>query len=155
MRSTFNPWPLGIVLALVLFGVGTAGLVVIACTQRSDLVRADYYDQEIQHQAQIDRLDRTQRIAPGAQVTYDAEAHRLVLSLPVDQARRQPEGEIYLYRPSTSALDRRVHLDLDASGHQLLEANDLVPGLWRVKISWRLDHEEYALDQRLVVSPKP
>jgi nitrogen fixation protein FixH len=155
MKSTFNPWPLGVVLALVLFGAGTAGLVVLACSQRSDLVRADYYDQEIRHQEQMDRLERTRRIAPETRITYDAKKRRVALSLPETHAQRQPKGQIHLYRPSTAELDRRIPLDLDAAGHQILEADSLEPGLWQVQVSWIVDRDEYYFDQRLVVPPEP
>ena len=154
MKPPFNPWPLGIVLAFAVFIAGTATLVVLACSQRSDLVRADYYEQEILHQQQIDRLERTQRSAPDARVTYDRARARLEVSLPASQALRGPQGRIHLYRPSAANLDRYIPLDLDASGQQTLDATDLEPGLWRVRVSWSVDQEDFQLDQRLVVEPK-
>jgi nitrogen fixation protein FixH len=154
MKPPFNPWPLGIVLAFAGFIAGTATLVVLACSQRSDLVRADYYDQEILHQQQMDRLERTRQSAPDARVTYDRAQGRLEVSLPASQALRGPEGRIHLYRPSAANLDRYIPLDLDASGQQMLDATDLLPGLWRVRVSWSVDQEEFQLDQRLVVEPK-
>ena len=153
MKTSWNPWPLGILLAFALFIAGTAGLVVVACSQRSDLVRADYYDQEVLHQQQMDRVERTRRQAPDARVTYDAERRRLALSLPATQALRRPQGRIQLYRPSAASLDRVYPLELDASGQQMLDATDLPAGLWRVQVSWTIDQEEYYYDQRLVIEP--
>lgn len=154
MKPPFNPWPLGIVLAFAVFIAGTITLIVLASSQRTDLVRADYYEQEIRHQQQIDRLERTQRIAPDARVTYDRARARLEVALPAAQARRGPQGQIHLYRPSAANLDRHIPLDLDASGRQTLDATDLQPGLWRVRVSWSVDQEDFQLDQRLVVESK-
>lgn len=154
MKPPFNPWPLGIVLAFAVFIAGTATLIVLACSQRTDLVRADYYEQEILHQQQIDRLERTQRSAPDARVTYDRAHARLEVSLPALQASRGPQGQIHLYRPSAANLDRHIPLELDARGQQTLDATDLLPGLWRVRVSWSVDQEEFQLDERLVVEPR-
>jgi hypothetical protein len=155
MKKPFNPWPLGIVLAYVIFIAGTASLVVLARSQRSDLVRADYYDQEVRHQEQMDRVERTRQIAPDTRVSYDALRRTVEVSLPAEQARMNARGRIQLYRPSAANLDRAFPLELDASGRQTLEASNLSPGLWRVQISWTTDQEDYYFDQRLIVDPQP
>jgi nitrogen fixation protein FixH len=154
MKHPFNPWPLGIVLAFAVFIAGTACLVVLACSGRSDLVRVDYYEQEVLHQEQMDRVERTRRIAPDARVTYDATRGRLEVRLPAAQAQRNPTGRIQLYRPSAANLDRTFPLELDVIGQQSVEAADLPSGLWRVQVSWTVDEEEFYYDQRLVVDPK-
>ena len=155
MKKPFNPWPLGIVFAFVIFIAGTASLVVLARSQPSDLVRADYYDQEVRHQEQMDRVERTHRIAPDTRVTYDASRRTVEVTLPAEQARLNARGRIQFYRPSAANLDRAFPLDLDALGRQTLEASDLSSGLWRVQISWTADQEEYYYDQRLIVDPQP
>ena len=56
----------------MLFIAGTAGLIVMACSQKTDLVSADYYEKELKFQGQIDRVERTRRAASQASVAYDA-----------------------------------------------------------------------------------
>ena len=41
MKTPRNLWPTGIIVTFVLFFAGTIGLVVMACSQRADLVSAD------------------------------------------------------------------------------------------------------------------
>ena len=53
MATTRNLWPLGIILTLAAFITGTVGLVVMACSQRVDLVSPDYYERELKYQGQI------------------------------------------------------------------------------------------------------
>lgn len=154
MNKTMNPWPLGIIMAFAAFISGTALMVVLACSQRSDLVRSDYYDQEIRHQEQMNRVSRTQHSAPDARVHFDAAQHAVEISLPLDQAVLTPEGRVHFYRPSSADLDQIHPLVLDAQGRQRLEAHTLLPGLWRVQVSWTIHGEEYHLDQRLVITPK-
>ena len=46
------------------------------------------------------------------------------------------KGVIQLFRPSDSALDLNVHLNLDNSGIQILDVSNLKKGLWVVKVTW-------------------
>ena len=103
----FNPWPAGILLAFALFIAGTVTLVVIASSQRSDLVRSDYYDHEVRHQQHMDTVARTRAVAPETRVTCDAPNNLILLSLPQAHASRASKGEIHFYRPSAANLDRR------------------------------------------------
>ena len=155
MKPSSNAWPLGIILVFALFFAGTVGLVVMACTQKVDLVSDNYYEQELKFQGQIDRVKRTQQLAGQAAVAYDAGSKRITVSLPADQARRAVTGTIQLYRPSESGLDRQIELKVDANGFQSVDAASLRPGLWKVRVSWTAGRQDYFVDQKLVVAPKP
>ena len=151
MNTTRNLWPIGIILACALFVAGTAGLIVMACAQKNDLVRPDYYEQELRYQSQIDRVQRTHLAAALATVTYDSAKHCITIALPSAQAARPITGTIHLYRPSAAALDRSFPLKVDANGLQSLDAAGLAPGLWKVRVSWTVDNQAYYLDQKVVV----
>ena len=43
MKPKFNFWPYGIILTFVVFVSGTAGLIVMAASQKSDLIDENYY----------------------------------------------------------------------------------------------------------------
>jgi nitrogen fixation protein FixH len=151
MKPSSNFWPVGVVLTLVLFFAGTVGLVVMACSQRADLVSANYYEEEIGFQKQINRADRTARLEFKAAVSYDAVAKRLILSLPTGVADPAAQGQIQLYRPSEAALDQQVALHLNSNGAQAIDAAALKPGLWRVRVNWTAGGREFYLDQKVVV----
>ena len=155
MATTRNLWPLGIVLTLVVFVLGTVSLIVMACSQGTDLVSPDYYEKELRFQGQIDRVERTRNAASQASVAYDAAGKCITVSLPTDQLRRGVTGHIELYRPSTAGMDRAIDLQPDPNGVQRLDAADLAPGLWKVRVSWTTGGQEYFLDQKVVVSSKP
>jgi hypothetical protein len=155
MSTTRNLWPLGIVVTLAVFVTGTVGLIVMACSQRVDLVSPDYYERELRFQGQIDRVERTHHAASQASIAYDAAGKCLTVLLPADQAGREVSGRIELYRPSAAGLDRAVKLDPDAKGTQRLDASSLEPGLWRVRVSWTSEKQNYYLEQKVVVGSKP
>ena len=146
-----NYWPLGILLAFTLFILGTAGLIVLAVAQRSDLVSDNYYEQEIRYQARIDSLDRAQHLGSRAAITYSASQRCIVVTLPAEHAGRPVSGEVQLYRPSAAGLDRRFKLAPDQIGAQSIDAADLLEGLWKVRVAWRVEGQEYFLDQRIVI----
>ena len=86
MKPPRNLWPLGIILTFVVFISGTVGLVVMACLHNTELVNANYYDQEIKYQARIDSEARAQQA--GATVSYDSAARHIVISLPSAGGRK-------------------------------------------------------------------
>jgi nitrogen fixation protein FixH len=51
-------------------------------------------------------------------------------------------------------MDRAVKLDPDAKGAQRLDASSLEPGLWRVRVSWTSEKQNYYLEQKVVVGSK-
>jgi hypothetical protein len=154
MATSRNLWPLGIVLTLSVFIVSTVGLIVMACSQRTDLVTPDYYEREIKFQGQIDRVERTQRAAGQASVAYDPAAKCITVSLPANQAAREISGRIELYRPSAAGMDRSIKLAPDTNGVQRLDAAGLAPGLWKVRISWTVERQDYFLDEKVIVGSK-
>jgi hypothetical protein len=154
MKTTRNLWPLGIISVLVLFFVGTVGLIVMACSQKTDLVSADYYEKEIKFQGRIDQVERTRQAASQSSVTYDAAGKYITILLPPTQAQRDIIGRIELYRPSAAGMDRAVNLTPDANGAQRVDAADLAPGLWKVRVSWTVEKQDYFLDQKIVVGAK-
>ena len=154
MKTSRNLWPIGIIVTFALFFAGTVGLVVMACTQKVDLVSADYYEQELKFQGQIDRVERTRHAATQATVAYDAATRCITVSLPIEQAGHEVSGRIELYRPSASGLDRAVKLAPDTQGVQRVDAAGLSPGLWKVRVSWTVEHQDYFLDQKVVVVAK-
>lgn len=147
-----NPWPVAIVVFFACFILASVGFVVYSTFHGVDLVSADYYEQEIRYQEQMERVARTQAIRAEVRVSYDPTQQRITLTLPSDHAGRQPTGQIHLYRPSSAQLDRHVDLDVNALGHQALDARALATGLWRVRVSWTVGQTQYYCDQSVVIT---
>ncbi|HEY9509115.1 MAG TPA: FixH family protein [Verrucomicrobiae bacterium] len=146
-----NLWPWGIVLTFVIFISGTAGLIVLACQQNSDLVSANYYEDEVRFQTQIDRLQRARNLTSPAEIRYDAARREIIFTLPAEQVRTETHGNIQLYRPSAAGLDRSINLQPDAAGSQSLDAKALLPGLWEVRVLWTVNGLDYRVDQKIII----
>jgi nitrogen fixation protein FixH len=128
--------------------LGCVSMVVFCSRQPAELVVADYYDQEVHFQGQMEGTQRAQQRGQAA-VAYDAATRRITVSLPPDPSHASVTGTIQLYRPSSVALDRSFKLEPGTNGVQAIDAARLQPGLWKVRLAWTLNGEDYYADQPL------
>src|SRR5215510_6578515 len=146
---SWNPWPLSIIAFFTVAIIGCGTFIAFCSRHPADLVADDYYEQEIRYQGQIDRLQHAQQPAAAVAVTYDAGTKRISIALAPNYASRKPCGSIQLYRPSAANLDRQLKLAPDEHGVQTIDASSLLPGLWKVRVSWTADAKEFFLDQKI------
>jgi nitrogen fixation protein FixH len=148
-----NPWPIVIICYFIVFITGMVTWIVYASHQRMDLVRSDYYEKEILFQQQID-ASRRAREAVDVKVGYNLSQQTISIQLPAAHKLANATGTIHFYRPSNAGLDHDVALSLTADGSQRIDARDLAPGLWKVRLSWHVGAEEFYFDQPLVLGGK-
>lgn len=147
MKPIRNLWPLGVIAAFVIFISGTIGLVVMAASHKAELVSDNYYDQEIKYQNRIDSLGRAQQLGGLASMAIDAGSGRITISLPPAQVRSGVAGRIQLYRPSAAGADRTLSLAPDENGLQFVDLKGLLPGLWKMRVSWTAEGRDYSIER--------
>lgn len=152
--KSLNPWPIAIIGFFAVFITFIASYVVFAAAQKMDLVRPDYYEEEIQYQHHLKRLDQTGPIRGGVAITYSPTEQSILVSLPQGRGPSKVNGSVQFYRPSDARLDRELPLGLNADGTQLFDVKNLRPGLWKVRVNWRLEHGEFYFEQAVVIAPK-
>ena len=150
-KSTRNLWPASIVGFFVLAIIFLVTFVAWAMRQREDLVSADYYEREVRYQEQLDSMNHSQATATQVAVTFDPGQQVIVITLP-ENKRRDATGKIHLYRPSDARRDRELPLALNADGVQRLDAKQLDNGLWKVRVKWNANGQQYFLDQPVIVT---
>ena len=146
-----NPWPIAIVAWFILFISFTVILVAYISHQKMDLVRGDYYDDEIRYQEQLDRLNRTQPFNGQVTVAYDSAQQAITIALPSAHAQSMASGRIRLYRPSDESLDQDIKLAVGADGIQRVDAKKLPAGLWKVRVYWTVAGRDYFFVETVVV----
>ena len=147
----WNPWPVAIV---VFFGVAiicVVSFIIFASRQRMDLVRPDYYEEDMRFQGQLDRLNRTEPIGSEVKVACDGKQQLITIELPREQAVGGPAGRIQFYRPSNASMDRNVQLAVNSEGIQQVDAKTLPAGLWKVRVQWTVNGRDYFVDRAIVV----
>jgi len=145
-----NPWPAGLVVFFIVFIAYIAGFIIFACRQKMDLVREDYYDQEIRFQQQIDRVQRSAPVLADADIAYDRAGGLVTVRLP-SVGHDEISGTVSFYRPSDASLDREVELGLDGAGNQSLSVRTLRAGLWKVRVQWKAAGGEYFFEKQIVI----
>jgi len=153
-QPAFNPWPYGLIAFFAVFISCVVGFGVFAVRQNPDLVRADYYEEELRHQQQMDRVQRTAAVRSQVVLGYDSGRQVISLELPAEHAARQPAGTIHLYRPSDAALDRQMPLAVDPEGRQTLDVRGIAEGRWKIRVTWIAGGEEYFAEQTLLHARK-
>ncbi len=154
-KSTFNPWPVTIIVFFSVAICAAVSVVIFCMRQKVDLVAADYYDQEVRYQDQLDRINHASSLQAPAKVEYNTATRRITVSLPAEHLNQSLKGWIQLYRPAASGLDQKLALDVDATGAQIIDAKSLNDGLWHVRVSWKQNGTDYYFDQKLVIGEKP
>src|SRR5262245_14802624 len=150
-RLSRNPWPVAIIAWFAVFISFIGGFIVFASRQNMDLVRPDYYEDEMRFQQQLDRLNRTHSLAAKVAIAYERSKQAIIITLPAAQARRFTSGRIHFYRPSDARLDRELPLVVNADGVQRVETKQLRAGLWKVRLQWAASGEEFFFDQSILV----
>lgn len=140
-----NPWPYAIILYFVLFITAMTSWIVFAVRNNQELVRKDYYEQEIKYQGEIESVARG--AASKVKVDYDPASQIVRIQGPAEVTT----GTIQFYRPAHAKLDQRLPLTL-VQGEQKLDVSQFEPGFWRVSLAWTMDGLEYRYGQSLVLS---
>lgn len=149
-KAPYSPWPYAIIAWFVIFGAALAAWITFAVRQKTDLVRADYYEEEVHYQRQLDRLNRTAAIRSEVTVNHDAMKREVTLLLPAGHRAPRPVGQIHFYRPSDAALDFQVPLAVDAAGLQRIGTGAMRGGLWKVRVQWSAAGHDYFFEKIIV-----
>lgn len=140
-------WGWGIFLTIVVF-MGIIVVIVASMMNREvDLVTDRYYDKEIKFQQQIDKEKRTAQLNEGIKVDYSGNSVRI--NFPGEM---KPEGQLYFYRPSNLHKDFKIPISVGKDFSQLVDVTKLDRGLWKLKIDWSSNKNEYYFEKTLMLN---
>ncbi|GAB3946025.1 hypothetical protein GCM10028805_16090 [Spirosoma harenae] len=136
-------WGKSIILVFVLFASFIGTMVYRMTRQHIDLVSDNYYQNEIDFQQQIDRVNNARSAAPVT-ITYQADQQQVVFVLPITLLK----GEITFYRPSDRQQDFRLTIAADHSIRQVVPTQSLAKGNWRVQFTWSDGQRDYYQEEQ-------
>jgi hypothetical protein len=152
-QPRIEPWPIGIAGFFVVLIAALATWVVVAQRNREELVSADYYEQEVAYQQQINRLRRSADSGVVIGFVPFGQGGVIRIAWPLASRPGEAQGRVRLYRPSEAALDREVPVLVGADGVQSIDAGALKPGLWKVRVHWGPEDSGYYAEGSVVVPP--
>ncbi|GAB3986573.1 hypothetical protein GCM10028807_04290 [Spirosoma daeguense] len=136
-------WGKAIMLVFVLFMSFIGTLVYRMTRQHVDLVSDNYYQNEIDFQKHIDRVNNA-RHNSSATMTYHSDQQQVVVALPSNLRK----GEITFYRPGDRSQDFRVAIPLNHPNRQVISTQSLAKGNWRIQFSWSDGQREYYQEEQ-------
>lgn len=143
-------WGFGITLTIIVFLLISFATIYFSFNQKVNLVRDDYYEQEVKYQQKIEIIKRTQELPE--QLEIKVVDKNIYFQFPQLFNSKSIEGNILLYRPSDRDKDFLIKLDLDNNLFQSLPLNNLAPGLWKVQVDWNVEKIEYFNEKIIMVN---
>ncbi|GAB3543897.1 FixH family protein [Spirosoma fluminis] len=137
-------WGKAIPLVFVFFAGFICTLVFRMSRQHIDLVRDDYYQDEIAYQQHIDRVNNA-RQKRTIDITYQPDQQRVVFAL----SDSLQKGEITFYRPADREQDFSVPVPAQHAAEQIIPTGSLAKGYWRVQFSWSDGQREYYTEKQI------
>jgi len=140
MKTKFS-WGTGVVIGIVIFITLSITMTVVFMTQDVSLVSDNYYEKSLEYQDEIDKQSRTKSLDEQVKINFNGEV--ITVLFPSDYLEKNITGEIYFYRPSNSSLDFKLPLQVNEAGNQIVPAERLEKGFWRLKLNWTMDGNMY------------
>jgi len=143
-------WPAGIVLALSAFIIFILSFVFKATflpEYDHHLVSDDYYKDEMNYQQEINKLNKAAALNEDVSLTKVAEG--LLVKFPVEFDPEKITGTISFQRPSNDKIDFQLPIKLTTTDYLILD-DQLVQGIWNVKIEWTTNSITYLFKEKLM-----
>lgn len=133
-----------IILSFGLFMTFILVLVVKTYHINTELVSDNYYQQELDYQKQINKMQHTKS------VTHQWQDHDLVLLFPED-SNQAITGKIEFYRPADASKDLAIPIQLNNVGEQRFRRELFAKGLYKMKVDWATTSGAYYYEHDLYV----
>ena len=138
-------WGHGIAIFFTCFVGFILFLVVKSHQQNIDLVTENYYQQELQYQQHISKIENARKLQKDVKIS----AGKGQVQLHFPEMPGLISGQVQLFRPSDARFDLETNLELDAHNSQQIATAQLPAGYYRIKINWKAGEKEYYTEEAL------
>ena len=138
----------------ILYGTFIAGILflVVKSSQRNvELVRSDYYQQELIYGERMNAIKALGMLSKS--IEAKVSEGKVLVSFPVECSTSDINGIIKLYRPDDSKADQEFSIALDTNAEQLIVPVTPKPGYYILQVSFVLNSKEYYHEQSLYMQP--
>jgi hypothetical protein len=141
-------WGKSIVVSFILFAGFIATLVTVCVREDISLVSKDYYNEELVYQNQIVRMQNTNALdkRPAIKVLNPT-----TIQVDFNQFNEVEKGELKLFRPSDSTMDRKFELRSSDTSVQLFPIDVLHKGMYRARMQWTMNGKEFFIEQVIYI----
>ena len=143
-------WGVGVTIVIVVFTIVTLAFVFFAFTQDVNLVREDYYAEELKYETRIEQIKRTKNLANPLKVSVKGKG--LKFSYPKNFKASKIKGDVLLYRPSDRGSDMKFSISLDSLNQQNISTSQMIKGMWKAQVSWSANDTTYFNEEIIMVN---
>src|SRR5690606_2998013 len=127
--------------------IGT--LVFRSMRVKVDLVSKDYYKEELAYQQVIDSKNNAQALSSPVKINRVEEG--VLIELPYEMHGRSVTGNLWFYCPSNSLKDKKLPLQVDEEGRQLVPLSFTSGGNYILKMDWATEGRHYFQEARVAI----
>ena len=142
-------WGVGITIVIIVFTLAGLSFIYFAFHQDVNLVKKDYYQDEIKYQDRIEEIERTAKLKTNLEIKIING--NIVFNFPPNIDNKTLKGDILLYRPSDRKYDISFPISIDSLNIQSIPIGDMVSGMWKVQVKWQLDTLSYYTEKIIMV----
>ncbi|MBN2596024.1 MAG: FixH family protein [Marinifilaceae bacterium] len=142
-------WGTKLAIGASIYIVGILAFVAFSTTQKINLVSKDYYPKEVEYQQQIDKLKNAKEL--NETILISQKNGKLQFQFPSNM-HDQVKGEIIFYRPSDYESDIKTAIELNENGLQELNTDQLLKGMYTIKINWEHDGIGYYKEEAVYLN---
>ncbi len=143
-------WGKGLALAITIFIIGTLSMVSYFMSLDFFLVTNNHYEEGVEYQQTIDSKNRAAQLENPVLVVFDEKMEALKVVFP-NELIGKAQGNINLYRPNNPELDKKIPLNVNATGTQVIPVSEMEKGKWILKIKWKMDDLDYLSEKTIVI----
>lgn len=128
-------WPVSLTIILTLLIVSSIIFVFFTRELSYELVTEEYYQEGLNYQDQIDRLNNTKKLERSV-IIQIMENNQLLFFFPAQFPAEELNGTVEFFRPDDKNLDFKTEIQVDQGHRQVYDASQLRKGNWKVKVYW-------------------
>lgn len=145
----FN-WGYGILIVFIVFILFALSNIIFFMNKDVELVANNYYEKGTDYQQQIKKISNSEALK--SKIVIKQMDDNIEFIFPEVVKGKNAIGMITFYRPSNSKEDKYFSFSLDKRNDFIYNAKDLVKGMWRIKIDWQMDGQNYYSEETLFLN---
>jgi hypothetical protein len=132
-----------IVISFALFAIFIGSLVTVCMQQEISLVSKNYYQEELDYEVQIKRLQNTKELKEKPSITVMTDSLKIYFT----QFANLDKGEIKLFCPSNERNDKSFKVNASQSPEQGFPINTLPHGMYKAQFLWSIGEKEFFVEE--------
>lgn len=147
----FN-WGSGIAIFYGCFMLIFIGIAIKAGQQDVNMVKKDYYDDDINYQKHFDKIQNEQALTEKVQVDFNTELESVAIKFPTNMPI--PVGKVILFHPARDTDDKSFDIKTDNAAQMVIPVKGFPNGRWQVQINWESGNKTFYKEAYIVIENK-